>query len=63
MTIERASELVKALSGEAKIDLFCHFEATLNPFCPKTQEDQCMDWQEMFAVMCGFGIATSVALV
>ncbi len=60
MTVERASELVKALTGDEKIDLFCHFEAELNPFCPKTQEDKCAEWQEMFALMCGFGIATNV---
>ena len=63
MTVERASELVKALTGDAKIDLFCHFETELNPFCPKTQEDRCMDWQEMFAEMCGFGVAVNVVIL
>lgn len=66
ITVERASELVSALRGDAKIDLFCHFEALLNPFPPKENSEwskKYMDWQEMFAVMCGFGLAKNVVIV
>lgn len=63
MTVERASELVKASLGNTKIDLFCHFEQHLNPHPPKLNgqwNDAYMNWQQMFAEMCGFLIATNV---
>lgn len=47
MTIERAAELVSALYGDEKIDLFVFFETHfgLNSFR-----------REVFASMCGFGV-------
>ncbi len=47
MTLERASELVKSLKGNEKIDLFCFFEQYFDLDDLR---------RETFAGMCGFGV-------
>ncbi len=66
MTVEKASELVKNARTEDKPDLFSHFEQLLNPHPPKINgvwNDASADWQEMFAIMCGFGIAKNAIVL
>lgn len=63
MTIEKASELVKNARRDDRPELFSHFDEILNPHPVKIGgewNDRAADWQEMFAVMCGFGIAKGV---
>lgn len=60
MTLERASELVKALGGgDDSIDLFCHFER----YFKLAEQDKDGTALKRFAEMCGFGIATNVTLL
>lgn len=66
MTIEKASELVKRANGDDRYELFSHFEELLNPHPPKINgedNDKSAGWQEMFAVLCGFGIARGATTV
>ena len=55
MTLERASELVSELTGDAKCDLFMHFV----DFFSLSTESQL----ENFAVLCGFVVARNVTAV
>lgn len=52
MTVERASELVQSLTGEAQLDLFVHF---VDYFRMETEQQQ-----TQFARLCGFAVASSV---
>ena len=63
MTIERISEILSKLDGMDRIDLFCHFEQLLNPHPVQVDgvwNEKAANWQEMFAQMCGYGIAKNV---
>ena len=61
MTMERASEIIKSHhDSDMRIDLFCHFENILNPFDPLSEQGA--EWQKMFAVMCGYGLAINVEI-
>lgn len=63
MTIEKAAELVKNAREDDRPELFSHFDEILNPHPAKIGgewNDRAADWQEMFAAMCGFGIAKGV---
>lgn len=57
MTVERAAELVAMLSGDAKVDLFVHFDDYFNLSADKTGERI-----TMFAELCGFLIAHNARL-
>lgn len=56
MTLERASELIKLLPKDEKIELFYHFAEFFDIESSKEK-------MEMFAAMCGFGIAKNVRIV
>lgn len=61
MTLERTSELVKALGGgDDSIDLFCHFERYFKLAEQDPEEGTAL---KRFAAMCGFGIATNVRVL
>lgn len=68
MTFERASEIVSCMpSSQEKFDLFSHFEEQFNPYPAKdihgNWSEQAANWSEMFASMCGFGIARLIVIV
>jgi hypothetical protein len=64
MTIEMASDLVlRSNHNDERIALYCKFEEELNPHPVKINGEwnkKAQDWQEMFASLCGFGIAKNV---
>ena len=66
MTIEKAAEFVNRATVDDRPELFCHFEELLNPHPSKIKgeyNEKAADWQEMFAAMCGFGIARGATTV
>jgi hypothetical protein len=65
MTLEKAAELVDKSKAPGKHDLFAHFEELLNPHPLQIDgewNEKAFDWQEMFAKLCGFGVAKDVVI-
>jgi hypothetical protein len=67
MTIEMASDLVlRSNDVDERFDLYCKFEEELNPHPIKINgewNEKSVEWQKMFASLCGFGIATNIKLM
>lgn len=59
MSLELAAQIVSKLTGDEKIEAFCHFER----FFKLSEKDKSGKATEDFAVMCGFRVASDIQLL